>query len=213
MNLNSLAIVGAGGHARSIFSWLSSSNVNFNNLYFVDKYKKKEDEKIFNHAIIQKDWNCIDQINIDAYLIAIGDNDLREQLFNLLIKKDKKIVDLIHNSAILGIGSKLGRSIAIGPLCIVGPLVVLKDNIIVNSGAIIEHESIIGSHSHIAPGAKIAGRVIMGNNVFLGIGAIIKENIVIGNNVIIGAGAVVINDVPSNSVVAGVPAKLIRKLD
>jgi maltose O-acetyltransferase len=34
----------------------------------------------------------------------------------------------------------------------------------------------------------------------------------IGNNVVVGAGAVVLKDVPANSVVAGVPARLIREI-
>jgi maltose O-acetyltransferase len=53
------------------------------------------------------------------------------------------------------------------------------------------------------------GRVIIGDNVFVGAGAIILMNVRIGNNIIIGAGSVVTKDIPDNSVVAGVPAKVI----
>lgn len=50
----------------------------------------------------------------------------------------------------------------------------------------------------------------IGNNVYIGAGAKILGPIKIGNNSIIGAGAVVLTDVPENSVVAGVPAKIIK---
>ena len=54
------------------------------------------------------------------------------------------------------------------------------------------------------------GAVTIGNNCFVGAGSIILPNVHIGENVIIGAGSVVTRDIPSNSVVAGNPAKVIN---
>lgn len=61
----------------------------------------------------------------------------------------------------------------------------------------------------------LSGRshVIIGDNVYIGQKAIILRGVTIGDNVIIGAGAVVTKDIPSNVVVAGVPAKVICSLD
>lgn len=53
------------------------------------------------------------------------------------------------------------------------------------------------------------GKVEIGNNVYIGADVIINMGITIGNNVIIAAGAIVTHDMPDNSVVAGVPAKII----
>lgn len=50
----------------------------------------------------------------------------------------------------------------------------------------------------------------IGNNVTLGSNVCIIGDITIGDNVIVGAGSVVIHDVPSNCVVAGNPAKIIK---
>lgn len=49
----------------------------------------------------------------------------------------------------------------------------------------------------------------IGNNVSFGVGCKVIGNISIGNNVIIGANAVVTHDVPDNSIVAGIPARVI----
>lgn len=54
---------------------------------------------------------------------------------------------------------------------------------------------------------------IIGNDVTVGANAIIIGDITIGNNVVIGAGSVVVKDVPSNSVIAGNPAKILRRLE
>lgn len=45
----------------------------------------------------------------------------------------------------------------------------------------------------------------------LGANVVIIGNVSIGDNVIIGAGSVVVKDIPSNSIVAGNPAKVLRK--
>lgn len=54
---------------------------------------------------------------------------------------------------------------------------------------------------------------IIGDDVTIGANAVIIGNIAIGNNVIIGAGAIVVKDVPSNVVVAGNPARIIKNLE
>lgn len=53
----------------------------------------------------------------------------------------------------------------------------------------------------------------LGNNVSLGANVTIIGNIKIGDNVIVGAGSVVTKDVPSNCIVAGNPAKVIRFIE
>lgn len=53
------------------------------------------------------------------------------------------------------------------------------------------------------------GCIEIGDNVFIGSGSRILYDVRIGSNVVIGSGSVVNKDVPSNSVVAGVPARII----
>ena len=57
------------------------------------------------------------------------------------------------------------------------------------------------------------GYIVVKDNCFIGAKAIIMQNVTIGKNCIVGMGAVVTKDVPDNSVVAGVPAKVICTTD
>lgn len=86
--------------------------------------------------------------------------------------------------------------------------------LIVNSG------TKIGKNCWMRPGTCIGKRSVeydgnapvIGDNVQIGFGVCIFGDINIGDNVSIGGNAVVVKDVPSNCVVAGVPAKIIKRL-
>ena len=54
------------------------------------------------------------------------------------------------------------------------------------------------------------GDIIIGNGVWIGANVFINPGITIGDNAVIGANSMVTKDVPSNAIVGGVPAKLIR---
>lgn len=79
-------------------------------------------------------------------------------------------------------------------------------------GLVIHNRSVIGRNCTIGQGITIGGRSkeyqvpIIGDNVYLGAGCRILGPIKIGDNVIIAPNSVVIKDVPSNSMVAGIPA-------
>lgn len=64
-----------------------------------------------------------------------------------------------------------------------------------------------------ATGYTRIGLVNIGNNVFVGASTTILPNVTIGDNVVIGAGSVVSQDIPSNSVAVGNPAKIICTYD
>lgn len=73
----------------------------------------------------------------------------------------------------------------------------------------IEHEY-VPNEALKNTGLKV-GSVVIGNYVTIGMGARVlgHRNIVIGDNCVIGANAVVTKDIPPNSIVAGIPAKII----
>lgn len=62
-------------------------------------------------------------------------------------------------------------------------------------------------------GYRKIGRIDVGNNVFIGANSTILLNTHIGNDAIIASGSVVTKDIPENSIVAGVPARIIGKTD
>jgi maltose O-acetyltransferase len=57
----------------------------------------------------------------------------------------------------------------------------------------------------------ITGDVVIGNNCWVGVNTVIKQGVTIGDYCVIGANSVVVKDIPSNTIVGGVPARTIRR--
>lgn len=83
-------------------------------------------------------------------------------------------------------------------------------------GVVIHERSEIGENCIIGQGITIGGKSKeynvpkIGNNVYIAAGVRIIGNVIIGDNVVIGANSVVTKDVPSNCIIAGIPAKIIK---
>lgn len=93
-------------------------------------------------------------------------------------------------------------------------LVTLGDNVYISVNAsFICHDGSTLIFRAKNPSLEIAGEIIVGNNVFVGARSIILPNVTIGNDCVIAAGSVVTKDVPSNSVVGGNPAKIIKSTE
>lgn len=91
-----------------------------------------------------------------------------------------------------------------------------QGGITIGDGSQIGHKVTLATLNHgIAPedrGTLYPAPIIIGKNVWIGAAATIVPGVTIGDNSIIGAGSVVTKDVAPNTIVAGIPAKLIRKL-
>lgn len=63
------------------------------------------------------------------------------------------------------------------------------------------------------PNLDVVRGITVGDNVFFGYGCIVLPGVTVGSNVVVGAGSVVTKDVPSNSIAAGVPARVIGNIE
>jgi acetyltransferase-like isoleucine patch superfamily enzyme len=143
---------------------------------------------------------------------------------NCVICSDPKLTDLgvnhpvvmrtLRPGASIIIGKDTGISggsicaavqVKIGNECLIGANVVITDT---------DFHPIdpTGRRYNTNPQEIAAELVEIENNVFIGTGAIILKGVRIGKNSVIGAGSVVAKSVPPDSIVAGNPARLLRKI-
>lgn len=92
-----------------------------------------------------------------------------------------------------------------------------KGLVIEHGHSTVIHASSIGENCHVWQNVTIGkqwpggNKPVIGNNVFVCTGAVVLGDITIGNNVVIGANAVVTKSVPSDCIVAGNPAMIIKR--
>ncbi|MXQ72774.1 serine acetyltransferase [Clostridiaceae bacterium DONG20-135] len=124
---------------------------------------------------------------------------------SIILKRLAKVYLRIVYSCDIPIGLKIGNNVyfahnALGVVIHRG--VIIKDNVKIFQNVTIGTN--LGEDDEmLAP--------VIGNNVIICAGAKIIGHIEIGDNVIIGAGAVVLKNVDSDVIVAGNPAKVIKK--
>lgn len=94
-----------------------------------------------------------------------------------------------------------------------GAKVSFGDNVMLAPGVLISTATHPLDAKTRIQGIETAHPISIGHHVWVGMGAKILEGVNVGDNAVIAAGAVVNKDVPANSVVAGVPAKVIKYIE
>lgn len=197
--MKKIIIIGAGGHGQVVAD--IAKLVGYKKIIFLD-----DDE----HNVISNGKVCSANDYGDNYdfFVGVGDNKTRETLFNKIRNADKRIVNLIHPSAIVAKDVKIGSGIAIMAGSVVNTGTTIGDGVILNTCCSVDHNCKIGGFVHVSVGANLAGTVCVEERTFIGAGATVINNIFIVKDSIVGAGAVVVNNIYNHGTYIGVPAKL-----
>ncbi len=112
---------------------------------------------------------------------------------------------------IIGNNVEIGSNTCIARGCLGDT--IISDDVKIDNLCHIAHNVIIGKRSKIIALTMLAGSSVIGEDVWVAPCSAVKNQVTVGNNSLVGMGAVVTKDVEPNVVVAGVPAKLLRKIN
>lgn len=112
-----------------------------------------------------------------------------------------------------------GKNIHVGKDVFINACCHFQDHggVTIGDGCQIGHNVVFATLNHgLAPEDRKStypAPIVLGQNVWVGSNATILQGVTIGDNSVVAAGAVVTSDVPDNVVVAGIPAKIIKRIN
>lgn len=154
-------------------------------------------------------------MKLSAELNASSDiNHIRELLSEITgITLDASTTVLAPFHINLGIFTRIGKNVFINHGCTFLDIggITIEDDVLIGPKA-----SIITESHPLNPAerkALLVKPVVIKRNAWIGAGATILSGVTVGENAVVAAGAVVSKDVPPNTIVAGVPAKVIKDIN
>ena len=157
-------------------------------------------------SVLFADGSCREDIELGEYVTLYG-----------------TLFSQSHGKIVMGDNTRLGRGSIIRCVdnVVIGSFTAIADNVVITDNGnhpidpvfrrkmkldTLGGDMRMWKHSDHAP-------VIIGDNVWVGESSRIQRGVKIGDNSIVAAGAIVTKDVPANAIVAGIPAKVIKKID
>lgn len=199
--MKKLVIIGASGHGKVVADIARLNE--YKQIVFLDD--SKVSGKCSDYEIVG-DSKSIDKFDCD-FFVAIGNAQIRDKIFDVLKKKDKNIVTLIHPDAVIGENVYIGMGSVVMAGAVINPCTKIGEGCIVNTCSSVDHDGLIGDFVHIAVGAHLCGTVFVGDKTWIGAGATVSNNIEICAECTIGAGAVVVKNIEEKGTYIGVPAR------
>jgi len=209
---NDMFIIGAGTYGAVIGELAEICG--YSVIGFYDDDLRKVGKSILGKPVLGK-LDCEKDIRANAnYAVAIGNNAVRVSKSKEIIKKGGVMPCLIHPKTEISKYAYIGTACIIHAITCIWTEAEIGDFSIIGPKVVVSHHTKVGEGCFIANGSSVGAGINIAQRVFIGMGSTIMTGVKnIGHDTIIGAGSVVIKDIDEKSVVAGVPAKIIRKID
>ena len=209
-----IILVGGGGHCRSVIDVIEEQGI-YQIAGIVD-VPQKIGSSILGYKVFATDSDLPKLANdYKHFCITIGhikSNRVRKDLYFDLKNRGANFPVITSPIAYVSRFARIKEGSVVMHRSVVNANASVGIGCIANTGCIIEHDVLIDDHCHIGPSAAVNGGCNIGTDCFIGSNAVVAPGITILNNSLIAAGSVVISNIEENSMYAGNPAKLKKKV-
>ncbi|AZK47587.1 acetyltransferase [Paenibacillus lentus] len=206
MNKAKLIIWGCGGMGREILALCEVLGREV--IGYLDERIEMQGQ-IIDEVPVLGDITHVAKYRNEAEIICtgVGEPTLKRRFAFKTREAGFRLADsLVHPSVHVPRSSQIGVNSVLCAGTIVSINVNIGDFVIVNTNVTLAHDVSVSDYCTISPGANISGNVTVEEGVFIGTGSAIREKLTLGAWSLVGGGSFVKNDVPPQTLYAGVPA-------
>ena len=207
-----LGIYGAGGLGRETLELardIGAAKCGFADTFFI---VDGESPKAVNGAEVLPPERFFRRFGPESarIVIAVGEPAARTQLRERIQSAGYRLATLIHPSAKVGAGVRLGEGTVVSYGCFVSCNVRTGLNVCIQPLASVGHDTVIGDDCVVSSHVSLAGACSVGFQTYIGMNVPVREHVRVGAQTIVGMGAVVQRDIPDGVVALGNPARVIK---
>jgi len=211
-----MVIVGAKGFAKEILEIIfSEHDYSTDQLVFFDNISSDLPDKLFDKFDILRSYEDLEVFfkfqQEKNFVLGLGVPRIRKELFEEFVAFGAVPFTVLSRYARIG---SFFNSIGDGTAIMQGT--ILTNNIRIGKGCLINlnctigHDSVLGNFVELSPNVNVSGHCSIGDFTSIGTSAVLLPGVTIGRNVTIGAGTIVTKNIPDNSIVVGIPGKVIK---
>lgn len=184
-----IVVVGAGGHGKSVADSLLLQN-EYELIGFVDDAYPNLSE-VWGFPVLGKvtaeTFSSL-QGNAECFVVAIGNNELRESIFKLVDRMGLNQPSIVHHKAFVSSRAMIGKGCVVMANAVIGTEAKLGNGVIVNSGAIVDHHAVVDDFGHLGVNASMAGGAHLGRSAWAQAGVTLGYGVVIPDKQILKPG-------------------------
>lgn len=201
-----VVILGIGNYSEVIIELCQEVGHTVVGLYHFNS--TRNGEEVLGYKIKGNYQDFILSMPCNNVVVAVGNNEIRNEWLSKLRKLEFNTISLIHPLAYISPSATVGRAVYIHAHSFVWTKAFLYNDVIISPKAVVAHHVSIGEACHISASSTIGAYVQLESNVTVGINAgIISKPILIGAGSIIGANSMIIDNVEKNSIMVGTPGR------
>jgi len=202
---DALVVIGCGGHGREVAGIARALGDQWKLVGFVDDAPSAVNLDRLNVPYLG-DLSVLE--GLDAHVvIGVGHPQVRAAIADRIARYGLPAATLVHPAATVGDDSTLGEGVVLFAGARVTTNVRLARHVHINQNATVGHDSVLADFVGVNPLAAVSGDCHLEACVLIGTTAAVLQGLRVGAGAVVGAGACVVRDVPSGTIVKGVPAR------